>query len=60
MEETVDEDGPLEAEGGYHKVETHRTEAITLQEHHQEAEADEDHNVDILEHWKEREGESEL
>lgn len=55
MEEAIDEDGPLEAEGGHHEVKTHRAEAIPLQEHHEEAEADEDHDVNILEHCGGRE-----
>lgn len=50
MEEPVDEDGPLEAQGRDHEVEAHRAEAVALQEHHEEAETDEDHDVDVLEH----------
>lgn len=50
MEEPVDEDGPLQAEGRDHEVEAYRAKTVALQEHHQEAETDEDHDVDILEH----------
>lgn len=50
MEEAVDEDGPLQEHGGQHEVDADRAEAVPLQEGHQEAEADEDHDVDVLEH----------
>ena len=50
MEETSDQDCPLDHNGREEQVVTDATEAIALQERHQEAEADEDHHVHILEH----------
>jgi hypothetical protein len=42
----------LKANGRAHHVEGDGAEAVLLQEGHEEAEADEDHDVHILEHWK--------
>ena len=51
VEEPVDQHGPLDGGGGAHHVEGHGGEAVLLQEGHQEPDADEDHRVDVLEHW---------
>jgi hypothetical protein len=44
----------LKADGSAHHVEGNSAEAVLLQEGHEEAEADKDHDVDILKHWKEQ------
>lgn len=49
--EALHDQTPLQSEGGQEQVEAHAAEAISLQKGHQEAKANEDHNVDILEHW---------
>lgn len=49
--EALHEETPLQSEGSQEQVEAHAAEAISLQKGHQEAKANEDHNVDILEHW---------
>ena len=45
----LDEDVPLDAEGGNEHVEGEGGEAVLLQEGHQEAETNEDHHVHVLE-----------
>ena len=50
VEEPVDEDGPLQDERGQQEVEADGTEAVPLQESHQEAEPDEDHHMYVLKH----------
>lgn len=40
---------PLEAKGCNKEVEAHSSEAVPLKKRHQETEADEDHDVDVLE-----------
>lgn len=49
MEEALHECGPLQREGGDQEVEAHAAEAVALQEGHEEAEANEDHHVHVLE-----------
>ncbi len=49
--EPLAEGGPLEDDGGDQEVYSHGAVAVLLQEGHQEAEADEHHDVDILEHY---------
>ena len=51
-DEALDDDGPLEGERRQEEVEADRRVAVPLQERHQEPEADEDHDVDILKHWR--------
>ena len=54
--EALHEEAPLQAEGGQEQVDAHAAEPVSLQESHQEPEADEDHDVDILEHWRKEKG----
>lgn len=49
VEEALGQCGPLEGEGGHEEGEPHAAEAIPLQENHEEAKADEDHGMHILE-----------
>ena len=49
VEEALHERGPLQGEGCDQEVEADAAEAVALQEGHEEAEADEDHHVHILE-----------
>lgn len=49
VEESLHQRGPLQREGGYQEIEAHAAEAVALQESHQEAEANEDHHMNILE-----------
>ena len=49
MEEALHKSGPLQGEGCDQEVEAHTAEAVTLQEGHEEAKANEDHNMHILE-----------
>ena len=58
--EALGEQTPLQAEGGQQQVSSHAAEAVPLQEGHEEAEADEYHHVDILEHWGHMPGEEVL
>ena len=50
VQEAAHQERPLEDEGGNQHVQAHGAIAVTLQERHQETEANEDHHVDILEH----------
>ncbi len=50
VEESLAEGGPLQRDGGDQEIQRHGAVAVLLQERHQEAETDEDHDVDILEH----------
>ena len=43
---------PLNNEGCDEEIQPEAAEAVSLQKSHQEAEADEYHHMDILEHWK--------
>lgn len=49
VEEALHECGPLQCEGGDQEVEAHTAEAVALQEGHEEAKANEDHHVHVLE-----------
>lgn len=49
MEKALHECGPLQGKGCNQEVEADAAEAVALQEGHEEAEADEDHHVHILE-----------
>lgn len=49
MEEALHECGPLQRKGGNQEVESHAAETVALQEGHEEAEANEDHHMYILE-----------
>lgn len=50
--EALHEEAPLQTEGSQEQVDAHAAESVSLQEGHKEAEADEDHNVDILKHCR--------
>jgi len=47
----VDQERPLDGEHSQQHVQGDRRQAVPLQEGHQESEANEDHDMDILEHW---------
>ncbi len=49
--EPLAEGGPLKDDGGDQKKDSHCAVAVLLQKGHQEAETDEHHDVDILEHY---------
>ena len=51
MDQSTNDGGPLDGQGGYEHVKANTAEAIPLEEHHEKAEADEDHDVYVLEHW---------
>ena len=51
VEEAVDEGEDLDGEGGADHVEGDGGQAVLLQEGHQETKTNEDHHVDVLEHW---------
>ena len=51
VEEAVDEGEDLDGEGGADHVEGDRGESVLLEESHQETKTNEDHHVDVLEHW---------
>lgn len=50
--DSLHEEAPLQAEGSQEQVDSHAAEPILLEERHQEAKADEDHDVDVLKHWR--------
>ena len=52
MEPTLHEQSPLNTEGCHQEVEAHCAEAVPLQEGHEEAEPDKDHDVHVLEAWE--------
>ena len=54
MDEAAGEDRPLYDDGRDEKVVADAAEAVALEEGHEEAEADEDHHVDVLEHCETR------
>lgn len=54
VEPALHQQRPLEAEGCDEEVETHSTEAVPLQECHQEAKSNEDHHMDILKTWRKK------
>lgn len=51
MPDALHEEAPLQAEGGQEQVDAHAAEPVLLEEGHEETEADEDHDVDVLKHW---------
>ena len=50
VEEALAERRPLQNDGRNEEIERHGAVAVTFQERHQEAETDEHHHVNILEH----------
>ena len=52
MEEAVDEGEDLDGEGRADQVEGDGRQTVLLQEGHQETKTDEDHHMDVLEHWE--------
>lgn len=53
MQESLHNRAPLKAQSSEKEVETDTTEAILLQEGHEEAKPNEYHDMHILEYWKE-------
>jgi len=49
VEESLHQDGPLDHQGGHEQGESSGTVAVFAQEGHQEAKANEDHHLDVLE-----------
>lgn len=52
MKESLHNRAPLKAQSSEKEVETNTSEAILLQEGHEEAKTNEYHDVHILEYWK--------
>ena len=50
VEEALTQRGPLQDDGGDEEVDGHGAVTVALQERHQKAEADEHHDVHVLEH----------
>lgn len=57
MQDPLYKSAPLEAQSSNQQVDAHTTEAIFLQEGHEEAKPNKYHNMHILEHWKIEKGE---
>ena len=55
VEPALHEKGPLQTEGGNQEVEANGAKAVFFQERHEETEANEDHDVDVLEAWRDGE-----
>lgn len=53
VEPALHEKSPLQTEGGDQEVEAHTTEAVAFQKGHEESESNKDHDVDVLEAFKE-------
>lgn len=53
VEPALHEKSPLQAEGGDQEVESHTTEAVAFQEGHEETKSNKDHDMDVLEAWRE-------
>ena len=49
VEPALHQDSPLDPKGSKEEIETHGSESITLEEHHEEAKAHKDHHMDVLE-----------
>lgn len=56
VKESLHQHGPLHHQGGHEQGEAGGTVAIFPQEGHEEAEANEDHHLDVLELCGEKEG----
>lgn len=56
MPDALHEEAPLQAEGSQEQVDAHAAEPVSLEKCHQEPEADEDHDVDVLKHWGHEKG----
>lgn len=50
------EEAPLQAKRSQQQVDANAAEAVLLEERHQEPEANENHDVDILKHWRYEKG----
>lgn len=50
--DSLHEEAPLQTEGSQEQVDSHAAEPIFLEERHQEPKTDEDHDVDVLKHWR--------
>ena len=56
MQHATEQHGPLDHKRGNEHVEADAAVAVLAQEGHEEAEADEDHHVHVLEHCKQSGG----
>lgn len=56
VEPALHEKSPLQTKGTDQEVEAHTAEAVAFQEGHEETESNKDHDVDILEAWREEDG----
>lgn len=54
MPQALHEEAPLQPEGGQEQVDAHAAETVALEEGHEEPEANEDHDMNILEHWRKK------
>lgn len=50
--QALHEEAPLQPKGSQEQVDAHAAEAVALEEGHEEPEANEDHDMNILEHWR--------
>lgn len=57
VQDSLYQSAPLEAQSSNQQVDAHTTEAIFLQEGHEEAKPNKYHNMDILEYCKRAKGE---
>ncbi len=53
VEPALHKKSPLKTERGDQEVEAHAAEAVAFQEGHEETESNKDHDVDVLETWRE-------
>lgn len=53
VEPALHEKSPLQTKGGNQEVEAHSTEAVAFQEGHEETKSNKDHDMDVLEAWRE-------
>ena len=54
MKPALHKESPLDAKSCDQKVEPYGAEAVAFQESHEEAEANKDHDMDVLEAWEQR------
>lgn len=53
VEPALHEQSPLQAKGGDQEVEAHTTKTVAFQEGHEETKSNKDHDMDVLEAWRE-------
>lgn len=49
VEPALHQESPLDPKGSKEEIETHGSESVTLEEHHEEAKAHKDHHMNVLE-----------